>query len=48
MEYLGEFLIPIAAIILVFVVCCWDEIAVGGAFGKTVHQANAVRRGANP
>ena len=29
MEYLGEYLIPIAAIILVAVVWYWDEFAIG-------------------
>jgi hypothetical protein len=34
MRYLGEYLIPIAAIILVLAVALWEEIFIGGRLVK--------------
>ena len=34
MRYLGEYLIPIAAILLVLAVALWEEIVIGGRLVK--------------
>jgi hypothetical protein len=46
MRYLGEYVIPIAAIILVLVAefCLWEEIAMGGRLVRRFIKRMLVRR----